>query len=521
MKAKRLLYAGIILFPFFSINKSKAQNRERHRSVTINQTVVDGKVIASDTIITYTDTTTRTINSKEVSMDLPYTKGGTVYIENDRRKLNIRQSKDGKVRLVTTTFFYGNPDFTNEQWLEKLNIQMKKTDTGIVITSGSINRSTTTTSSWSESTTDWSKIIAERNEAVLEREKALSERSREVVERSKALSERNKVIAERNNGIPEPPAAIAPPTTTTNGAVREVRINGQNNTFQSGPATTSSWSSSVGYSTAVFDEKGNNVYNSSSLRRELTIYIPADVKLNVVSKYADVTADHDLKNLRIKISNGSLDMVNADNVVIVSGYSNVSCGNLTNADITATNGKLSLKNVDQLTLNTKYSKVALDNCNALTIKSTSDDYDLDVVQSLIGTKTYGNLRLDKLTGSFDLKGSSADVRIRNIEPSVSTITLDNKYADVQLPVNGLKNYEVLFSGTYSSVFAPFERRDTTIEKKLDESVGSSNLRLFSSGTLTGSSARKNNNGFSAIVGDTKGTHTKFNLTCSSCNVDFK
>ena len=530
MKAKQLLYTAIILFPFFSAHKAQAQNRERHRSVTINQTVVDGKVVASDTIITYTDTTTRTINSKEVSMEMPFTKGGTVYINNSYRKLNIKQSKDGKVRLVTTTFFYGEPTFTNEQWLEKLNIQMKNTDSGISIMSGGIgSRNNSSAFSWDNSSnqTDAQKFTQLFSSLVPNTPAPPAPSGTTITN--------NGARTEVRNGKT---------TTVTNGASREVRINGTgtvNGTAAIGsiPATETvinGWnqgntyesfrglSSSIGSSTAVFDEKGNNVYNSSSLRRELTLYIPADANLNVVCKYADVNADHDLKNLKIRVSNGSLDMVNADNATIISTYSNISAGNITNADISATTGKLSLKNADQLTLNTKYAKVEIDNCNTLTLKSTSDDYDLDVVKNISGTQNYGKIRLNKLTGSFDLKGSSGDVKIRNIEPSVSAVTLDNKYADVRFPVSSLKNYEVLFSGNYNSVFASFEKKDTTIENKQRQVVFTSPTDGVTSSANTmlyRGSSRSSNQAFTAAVGDTKGTHTIFKLVCNSCNVDFK
>jgi hypothetical protein len=186
--------------------------------------------------------------------------------------------------------------------------------------------------------------------------------------------------------------------------------------------------------------------------------------------------------------------------------------------------------------------VEADKIGTLKLQSTSDDYDLDEVKILTGTKTYGKLRVDILTGNFDLKGSSADVKIRNINPSVSAITLDNKYADVQLPVGNLKNYEVTFTGNYSSVFAPFERRDTTISKAATTttqdiqrlsgvtvvttgngttSYGSASAPLATINEINISNSRRTGQSFTAAVGDTKGTHTIFKVVCNSCNVDFK
>lgn len=333
---------------------------------------------------------------------------------------------------------------------------------------------------------------------------------------------------------PEPPAAISP-----RGIQRTRTLAGKNmygRTTANGAFSTGSWINSSTM-VAVFDEKGNSFYNSTSLKTDLTIYVPAGVKLDINSKYADVLVDHDVTSIKANITHASLDMLNATDAVVRSNYGTLSAGNLTNADISSISGKVSIKDVTRLQLNTRYAKVEAGICGLLKIQSISDDYDIDEVKSLTGTKTYGKLRLDKLTGDFDLKGSSADLKIRNIEPSVSSITLDNKYADVQLPVTALKNYEVNFSGNYSSVFAPFERRDTTIDKTTTTTesqpdhvttaiTGTGNTSYGSTltplTTLNGlSTSRRNGQAFTATVGDVKGIHTIFKLVCNSCNVDFK
>lgn len=514
MTKKYFFYTAIILFPFFNLNKAAAQGKERHRSVTINQTVVDGKVVSSDTIITYNDTITRTINSKEVSMELPYQKGSTVHISNEYRQVNIRQSKDNKVRLNTTTFYYGEPTFTNEQWLEKLNIKMEKADFGIGITSGSINQ-TGNSSSY------------------------------RIYNSSESFG---------YGKSPIPPTPPTPPVKQ-NGTLQEITLNGKSsktaavdlidgqgsiiiNNQAIGKKSLTFRGTSIN-STAVFDEKGNISYNSSSLRRVLTIYVPADAKLDIDSKYGNVSIDFDLRDVSVNIGNASLDMANTTNLTASVTYGNISAGNINTARISVTNGKLFIKKITELDLATKYAKVEADDIGTLKMQSISDDYDLDKVKNLSGKKNYGTLRVDKLTGSFELQGSSADLKIKNIEPSVTNITLDNKYADVQLPVTDLKNYEVTFTGNYSSVFAPFERKDTTLATTTTDNQSNPNQITIvttgqgSSTTTYGSAlaplatvkgfnnSRRNGQSFTATVGDTKGTHTIFKLVCNSCNVDFK
>lgn len=469
MNTKKILSA-LLAFFFLAANlEAGAQARQRHRSVTINQVVVDGKVVSADTIITETDTTTRIMRAKEVSMELPYTKGTTVHIENTYRKVTIRPSKDNVVRLATTAYYYGDSAFTNEQWLGKLNIQMQKTDTGITIRSGNITGNTGTGRSlfYSYSTN-------------------------------------------------EPPVA----TASDGGQNQKTRDNTQT---LSGRATVTAYGSARGYSytngTTVFNDQGA-VFYSSGLKRELTVYLPAGAALNISSKYADVSVEHDVTLIRATITSASLDMAGAATATITSNYGNISTGNLGKATISLTSGKLLMKNADQLHLVTKYTKVEAGTCRILNMQSVSDDYDIDEVKELAGQQHYGSLRVDKLTGSVNLKAASADIKFRNIEPTVSAITIEDKYADVRLPVNALKNYEVAFSGQYSSVFAPFERKEATVGN--ETTANSVTTTAYGSGASGGSAtSHRSTNNFTATVGDVKAAHTVFTLTCTSCNVDFK
>ncbi|MFX8542990.1 hypothetical protein ABTM06_19990, partial [Acinetobacter baumannii] len=86
---------------------------------------------------------------------------------------------------------------------------------------------------------------------------------------------------------------------------------------------------------------------------------------------------------------------------------------------------------DDLDLDTKYSSVDIDVVKKLNFRSTNDEYELEEVATAEGSKNYGNLRITKLTGSLDLTGTNADLKIRNIEANVSSIKIDNKYADLR------------------------------------------------------------------------------------------
>jgi hypothetical protein len=112
------------------------------------------------------------------------------------------------------------------------------------------------------------------------------------------------------------------------------------------------------------------------------------------------------------------------------------------------------------------------------------------------------------------------------------IKISNKYGDVRLPVKNLKNYFVDFTGYYSTVFTPFaktvvkedEKKQTEVKDEKESSeaemleMARAGEYFRSSSTLTGEVAPKR---FTGTVGDVNGKHTKFQLTCHSCTVDFK
>lgn len=285
-----------------------------------------------------------------------------------------------------------------------------------------------------------------------------------------------------------------------------------------------SWSSSSsGGDVAVFNGDGRNIGNKTG-KREVIIYVPKTVKLEIDSKYADVKVETDAENARIDITNGNLDMQNANDVRIVSKYSNVNMGNAKTAEIEIINGRLTAGTIDELDLDSKYCTIEIASAKKMTIRSTNDEYELDEVGEFKGRKNYGNLRINKLNQSLEIDGTNADVKIRNVSASVNLVKIDNKYADIRLPLRNTKNYTINFSGAYASVYGTFEKKPLKVEGTSDaEFFKESKDATIRYGTRSWSNNSTDNCDcdyrFTAVVGDGKGT--KLNLKCQNCTVDFK
>jgi hypothetical protein len=259
----------------------------------------------------------------------------------------------------------------------------------------------------------------------------------------------------------------------------------------------------TGTGIAVFDSAGQWGNRKANINRDLELFLPPGVNVNISSRYADVVVETSLDELRATINHASLQLYDCKKTTVRGNYAFVKARHIDNSSIEINNGELMIKEMLKADITSKNSSVSIMTSNDITIHSTDDQYDLDVINNLHGTKDFGDLRIVRIKGSIELVGNNADIKIRNILPSVSLIRIDNKYAAMELPVAGLTNYTVAFEGKFTKVLASFAKQDTPNQ---------------STPAVDGPPADAS---FKAAIGDNKGAHTEFKLSCSTCTVDFK
>ncbi len=335
------------------------------------------------------------MKERVITMEMPFTKDATVFIDNIGRKAIIRTTSSNKVKMQTTVSYDGDVKLNDAEWFAKMNLGFEQKEGGISI---------------------------------------------EPIERQ---------AAERRNN------------------------------------------------TKLFEKKVSDDLNiRDNKKKALIVYVPVNAKLDIESKYADVAIENNIKYLKAEINNASLSMLNADKVVIESRSGGIKAGNIKDADLDLTNCTLISRDIDKLKINSRNSKASFENINQVVLKSTGDQYQITQAYGIEGNKNFGKMDIAKLKNNITLTGSSADVNISAIDKKAELIKIDNKYADVRLPVYNLKAYTVSFDGKNSKVFTAFQKVKTS------DSLKSASM------------------GFSATVGDVQGSHTKFQINCSNCNVDF-
>ena len=322
-------------------------------------------------------------------------------------------------------------------------------------------------------------------------------------------------------------------TLGTSVKIKSGGISSGNTVFYGSPTPIASAGSRN--NTAIFNGSGQNIGTNNSVKRMLVIYVPSGTKVDIESKYADVQLPSGLGNVILDISNGNVEGESLNKLILRSKYTNVNLGDIKEAEVELSNGRFTAKNVGDLDIDTKYATVELAAAKKVVMRSTNDEYELEDVEDIRGRKNYGNMRITRLSGSFDLEGSNADIKIRNLGANVSSIKVNNKYADIRIPLRETKSYAINFSGAYSSVYGNFEKKAVTgTEKEGTASTTSTTSVTTSSngtvyrtngntpitvvGRLATDRGSDNPSMFTANVGDGK---LKIDMKCQNCTVDFK
>lgn len=237
---------------------------------------------------------------------------------------------------------------------------------------------------------------------------------------------------------------------------------------------------------------------SGALKQAVTLYVPQSGKLRIDSKYGNLNFINTIDNLDLDITNGNVDAENIGDLKLISKYGNFTCGDIKSGSIDFINGRFTANNAEELDMDTKYATIELAVIKSLSFISTNDEYELDEVGEVKGRKNYGNFRVEKLNHSLELEGTNADVKIKNISPTLSLIKIDDKYANLRLPMRNVKNYSFEVTGTYNTVYSTSDIENAEGNKE-DNGQGNSKVK----GTL----------------GDGKGA--RVNVKCQNCTVDLK
>jgi hypothetical protein len=430
---------------------------------------------------------------------VPADKGATIQITNSNRNLDIRPWPEAKVKIVTTVSVDEKitPDPAVEKLMEQGGISVKSFGSRVNIES---------------------KYTLQLNDYYLDANSKFS----------------NLTSGQTLFRSGHPTTNHAEPTTA------ETELNAILNSQQ------------------MAANERNKLYHSiisPNANKVMTIYIPEGAKLDIDNKSTNIIINTNIGNASFKLSRTNLDARDFNKLTVIGDYCTLNISNANDAEIELENGNLTAGTIGNLDLDCTNSEIEYEGGEYCYLRSQSDRITIDEIGKIDGRKLYGDLRIGKLRNSIDIEGANADIRIRHLMPDVVKVKVNNKYADLRLPVKQLTNYTVTFFGTNSTVFAPFEKIPSLETLKLQpvdgsktnkrDTVYTSNAKKTGDATtleptfngqkvytmvVDGEPYYFNTNRtfgeiapvkFTAAVGVTAGKYTKFDIVCHQCSVDFK
>jgi hypothetical protein len=457
----------------------------------------------------------------EIVKEVDAVKGCTIHINTTGRNLDIRTGNDNKVKVVTKVFVQEGETATSDELFDKSGMTLKSLNNRVDLTAKQSSNTWYTRGDEFRMENDWNKLaltlpLENKDLAIVQDGEILKARERALKTQKLSRAQADKLRK------------------------AETKIYRMDSSLARLHTLTPAIAGTEGLTFATTDDGGGFSYSygfNTGSHKTLTIYVPAGSKLDIDDKNGNITLTEDYPQATIKISNASLDARKIGNLTLTAKYANVNIGDIDDAEIEFEQGTFTAGNIKNLDMDSKSSTIEYESGNNLTLRSQNDNYTIESLQTLDGRKTYGDLRITKLYKSIDIEGANADIRIRHLMPEAQKVKINDKYADIRLPVRDLKNYTVSFKGNYSTVFAPFEKiaakddsekkddtKKTTDKKKVEKDQVTTgyflrNDRLYTFGGDNG--AENSPSSFTAKVGDTNGAHTQFDLTCQQCNVDFK
>jgi hypothetical protein len=241
-----------------------------------------------------------------------------------------------------------------------------------------------------------------------------------------------------------------------------------------------------------------------SAKEKAILYIPQNAFLKIKSQYGNIIISSNVSDINLDITNANVYAADAENIKVDSKFSNIDFGNINRADLTLEQGRFSSKNIKNLDINSQSASVEVDSVETITLQSNNDDYDIQAVGELNGKKDFGNLTIGSLGINFDLEGTNADIKLKNIATTCDFINVHDQFANLRLPLKSLKNAALDFDGKYSTVY--------TLADKVP---------VIDTATKITSAHEENPIRFKSEIGDLNDKHTILQIKCPNCIVDLR
>ncbi|MGX1931288.1 hypothetical protein [Flagellimonas sp. 2504JD4-2] len=179
-------------------------------------------------------------------------------------------------------------------------------------------------------------------------------------------------------------------------------------------------------------------FDKSNIQIDYDIYMPVNAELNITNKFGDVIIGAWKGDLDANVQHGDL-WINEE---ISTGkidmrFGKLNCGNIGYGNIKMSNGSIDIDDAQKLKIISSGSEIRLDEVTKLELYSSKDEVYLENMGSLRGDFKFSNVDISSVDSELFLTLRIAEVDIHKILKQDADIDIVQESSEVNLNISGL------------------------------------------------------------------------------------
>lgn len=245
-------------------------------------------------------------------------------------------------------------------------------------------------------------------------------------------------------------------------------------------------SETVGAETEIEDRKSNWWNwgdNSNEFSINYEVFMPASANLDVTAKYCDVyaAAIAGRGEFTVKYGNFKLDGLGEDseitlaygNGTLVRGrdltvdlaYGNLDVEEVSDVNIDVRYGKLTTDRAGDILSDSRYSTFRLGEIREFRNDGKYDNIEIAFAEEVVCETHYSNVQVDRLARRMSLDMAYGSAKTNQIEASFDEISLNGRYTEFKLYMNGNVDCSLDLAGDYADIRLPSSGLNTSYDSK--------------------------------------------------------
>ena len=201
----------------------------------------------------------------------------------------------------------------------------------------------------------------------------------------------------------------------------------------------------------VFGEYNYKTFNGSMMIKYY-VQVPADVFMELETKYGDITVETVNKRFEVDIKYG--DLV-ADNLMDISQidvkYGNINVNYAKKLNLELDYGDAKINKCDELDGELKYSKIFITELGTGNIDNKYSTTRIEKADKVIfENAAYSDLKVSNVTNILDVDMKYSDLSA-SISSDTPVVDIDGQYSDAVLYINGTASFRYNLESSYSDI----------------------------------------------------------------------